>query len=179
MQSPGDDIQVSPALRERRERVFGKRPTGVSICGTSGKDGKGLGGFDETDKSREEFEMLTGLGMRMINTRLTDLDGSRNFANYAGLGHPEVMGFPSGYSDTDWMYRKNHGDPVEYVTAEIKKRWDEGAHMPLMLHDWCAWNFAEDKELSHVVTFADTARACGYRLVTHVECYRDGNLWAG
>jgi peptidoglycan/xylan/chitin deacetylase (PgdA/CDA1 family) len=43
------------------ERVFGRRPPGTSLCGTSGKDGPRLDGFDATEKSRVEFDMLVGL----------------------------------------------------------------------------------------------------------------------
>ena len=73
--------------------------SGTSICGTGGKDGLRPQGFDETAKSRAEFEMLTELGVKMINSHLAGVDESRAFTDYAILGHSKVMGFPSGHSD--------------------------------------------------------------------------------
>jgi len=158
-------------------RVFGVTPCGISICGTSGRDGPGLSGFDATEKSRRELDMIAALGVRMINTRLTGRDGSREFSSYAALGHANVMGFPSAFSDTDWMYRRNHGDPVANVTSLVDERARAGDPRPLMLHDWCAWKCADDKELSHVVRIADAARATGFHLATHIDCLNDESLW--
>jgi peptidoglycan/xylan/chitin deacetylase (PgdA/CDA1 family) len=158
-------------------RVFGVRPCGISICGTSGRNGPALAGFDATEKSGREFQMVADLGVRMINARLTGLDGSRQFTSYAALGHPEIMGFPSGHSDTEWMYRRRFGDPVEYVTSLITERAAKGDHMPLMLHDWCAWKCAADQELAHVRRLADAAREAGYRLATHAACLENEPLW--
>ena len=53
-----------------------------------------------------------------------------------------------------------------------------GEHIPLMLHDWCAWNIADDQELTHLKLFADRARQLGYELATHVQCLQDTSLWA-
>jgi hypothetical protein len=50
--------------------------------------------------------------------------------------------------------------------------------MPLMLHDWVTWTQAPDREFTHVKRIADAARKVGYRLVTHVECLRNRDLWA-
>jgi peptidoglycan/xylan/chitin deacetylase (PgdA/CDA1 family) len=158
------------------EEVFGKRPTGISICGTS-DDGPPLSGFDETEKSRAEFEMLAALGVEMINTRLVGVDGSRQFANYSVLGHPEIMGFPSGYSDTSWMLRKEHGDPIYYILSVVTERSGRNEHMPLMFHDWVAWQHAPDKELTHLKRIVDHGRSHGYELVTHSQCYQDSGLW--
>lgn len=160
------------------QRVFGVRPLGISRCGTSGKDGDSLPGFDATEKSKAEFEMVASLGVRMINSFLTGFNGSRTFLNYASLGHPEIMGFPSGYSDTSWMQRREHGDPVEYILSEIRKRARQNEPMPLMLHDWVAWTRAADRELTHVKKIVDTARKEGYKLVTHIDCLRNKELWA-
>ncbi|NLS75910.1 MAG: polysaccharide deacetylase family protein [Chloroflexi bacterium] len=157
--------------------VFGKAPVGVSICGTGGKDGPRLQGFDQTAKSRAEFEMMASLGLRMINTFLMGEDESRAFVDYGRLGHPEIMGFPSGHGDTSWMYRREHGDPMEYILAAIEERAARDEHMPVMLHDWVAWLHAGDQELTHVVRIADQARRLGYRLVTHLECLQDEALW--
>lgn len=157
---------------EIHERVLGKRPVGVSICGTGGVDGPRLSGFDETEKSRSELDMMAQLGVKMINSFLTGVDESKEFINYASVGHPEIMGFPSGYSDTSWMYRKRSGNSLDYILAQIKERSEQGHHMPLMLHDWVSWNYAPDKELTHVKNIADYARSQGYELVTHRECYK-------
>ena len=168
------DYEKSFAIHER---LFGKRPIGITICGTGGKNGPRLKGFDKTRKSREEFNMLTELGIKMINSFLASVNESREFCSYAVLGHPEIMGFPSAYSDTSWMSRKEHGDPLEYIFAEIKERGEAGEHMPLMLHDWVAWNYASDKELTHVRKIAGYARKHKYELRTHASCYDLNPLW--
>jgi len=161
---------------EVHEEVFRKRPVGISLCGTSG-DGPSLSGFDETDKSRAELDMLVDLGVRMVNTKLVAVDGSREFVNYSTVGHPEVMGFPSGYSDTSWMLRKENGDPLEYIFGEIAGRAAQDEHMPLMFHDWVAWQHAPDRKLTHVKRIVDHGRSLGYELVTHIECYQNDGLW--
>ena len=157
------------------ERVFGKRPVGISICGTP--EGPRLSGFDATEKSRAELDLVVALGVRMINTCLTGVDESSDFINYASLGHPDVMGFPSGYSDTGWMLRREHGDPVAYILSETSRRAEEGRHMPLMLHDWVAWHMAPDQELTHVRRIVEHARTLGYELATHYRCLKDEALW--
>jgi hypothetical protein len=48
-----------------------------------GADGNSLSGFDATEKSRAEFEMLVDLGVRMINTFYTGIRGISEFMNYA------------------------------------------------------------------------------------------------
>jgi len=159
------------------ERVFGQRPIGISICGTGGKDGDRLKGFDETEKAREELDMLAGLGVRMINAFLTGVEEGRQFASYASLGHPEIMGFPSGYSDTSWMARRSHGEPVGYILGRIEAHARTGDHLPVMLHDHVAWTRAEDQDLTPVVQIADKARAEGYELVTHASCLTRDGLW--
>jgi peptidoglycan/xylan/chitin deacetylase (PgdA/CDA1 family) len=162
------------------ERVFGRRPVGVSLCGTSGRDGERVPGFDVTDKARSEFEMLASLGVRMVNTLLSGSDPARDFISYAPLGHPDIMGFPSGpESDVSWFYRRAHGDPEAHIARLIRDRAAEGAHMAVILHDWCAWEFGPDKDLGHVVRIAETARRCGYEMATHVQCLRDATVWAG
>lgn len=175
----GVDVLKSDYQRsfDAHERVLGRRPVGVTICGTGGKDGPRLRGFDETEKGLEELHMLAALGVRMINSHLVDVDENRQFCSYARAGHPEIMGFPSGYSDTSWMHRRTHGDPMTYICSRIEEHAGEGSHMPLMLHDWVAWNHAPDKELTHVKTIAEHARKKGYELVTHIACRRDKALW--
>jgi hypothetical protein len=49
------------------------------------------------------------------------------------------MGFPSAYSDTSWMYRRECGDPMDYILGQLAERAEREEHMPLMLHDWVAW----------------------------------------
>jgi hypothetical protein len=163
---------------QSHEKVFGSRPSGIAICGTS-DDGPRLPGFDATEKSKEEFEMMVKLGTRMINSFLTGIDESREFINYGILGHSEVMGFISGYSDTSWMHRKEHGDPVAFMLNEVRKRSELNEHMPVMFHDWVAWQKAQDKELTHVRKIAETGRQLGYKLVTHMDCYNNKSLWQG
>jgi peptidoglycan/xylan/chitin deacetylase (PgdA/CDA1 family) len=178
----GEPIPVLKADYEKsfaiHERLFGKRPIGIAMCGTSGKNGRGVSGFDATEKSRAELDMVASLGVRMINSFLTGVDRSRSFINYGSLGHPEIMGFPFGHSDTVWMERRERGDPMEYILGEIRKRAKRHQTMPLMLHDWVAWTHAPDRELTHVKRIADAARQAGYRLVTHVDCLRNEDLWA-
>ena len=177
----GKPVDVLKADYERsfasHERVLGKRPIGISICGTGGADGKRLSGFDETEKSRAEFDMIAGLGLRMINATLTGVSESRSFANYGRLGYPDIMGFPSAYSDTSWMHRKEHGDPMAYLLSQVEERASREEHMPLMLHDWVAWNHASDKALTHVKQIIDKARAKGYTPVTHAWCLQETALW--
>ena len=72
---------------------------------------------------------------------------------------------------------RNHGDPIEYICSVIDERGGEDEHMPLMLHDWCAWKCTDDKQLTHVVRSADKARQMGYELVTHIDCLHDESLW--
>jgi len=178
----GNPVDVLRADYQRsfdsHERIFGSRPIGVSICGTGGRDGKRLGGFDQTDKGREEFEMIVSLGVRMINSHLTDVDESRSFCNYGRLGHPEVMGFPSGYSDTRWFFEKDYTSAIAYILSEIDRRAAAGEHFPLMLHDWCAFKCAATKDLAHVRIIAEHAREVGYTLVTHAACLANAALWA-
>ena len=90
----GKPVEVLRADYERsfaaHERVFGVRPIGISICGTSGVDGPSLPGFDATEKSRAELDMVASLDVKMINSFLTGIDGSRRFCNYSKLGHLEI-----------------------------------------------------------------------------------------
>jgi len=178
--SKGKPVDVLKADYEKsfniHEEIFGKRPIGISMCGTR-DDGPPVEGFDSTDKSKAEFEMVAKLGVNMINHFLTGIDGSAQFGNFSRLGHPEIMGFPSAYSDTAWMLRREFGDPVDYILSQIKKRSELNQHMPLMFHDWVAWQHAPDKELTHLKTFIDYARKQGYLLLTHSECLKRQYLW--
>lgn len=178
----GEPIATLKADFERsfavHERLFGVRPIGVAMCGTGGRNGKGVSGFDATEKSRAELGMLASLGVRMINTFLTGVHRSKSFANYGSIGHPEIMGFPSGFSDTGWMFKREPGDSLEYIVGIIRERARRHETMPLMLHDWVAWRHAPDRELTHVKRIADEARKVGYELVTHVDCLRNEALWA-
>jgi peptidoglycan/xylan/chitin deacetylase (PgdA/CDA1 family) len=177
----GKPVEVLRADYEKsfaaHERVFGRRPVGISICGTGGKDGPRLKGFDETEKSRAELDMLAGLGLRMINAHLSRQREDNSFLNYGSLGHPLIMGFPSGFSDTSWMYRKERGEPMEYILSLAEERAAKDEHLPVMLHDWVAWLHASDKSLTHVVAIAEKARELGYELATHIQCLEDETLW--
>jgi len=159
------------------ERVFGRRPLGTSLCGTMGSDGPSLDGFDATQKSRAELDMLVDLGIRFTTSSLCGVDGTKTFVNYARLGHPDVMGFPSGHGDTSWMKRRQFGDPMDYILSRIDERAERDEHMPVTLHDWVAWLFAPDRELTHVVRIAERARERGYDMTTHLACYHDTSLW--
>ena len=75
------------------------------------------------------------------------------------------------------MYRKEHGDPVEFMLKEVQTRSEQNDHMPVMFHDWVAWQKAPDKELTHVRRIAETGRNLGYKLVTHMDCYNNKPLW--
>jgi peptidoglycan/xylan/chitin deacetylase (PgdA/CDA1 family) len=179
----GQDLPAVRADYERsfaaHERIFGQRPIGVSLCGNTPESGEGnrLAGFDVTEKSRAEFQILADLGVRMVDTLLVGRDGSREFINYAALGHPEIMGFPSDFSDTSWLHARTFGDPLAYISGLIEERAARGQHLALILHDWCSWQFGLDHELGHVPLVAAKARACGYRLVTHLECLHNPSLW--
>ena len=175
----GKDVEILRADYEKsfaaHERVFGKRPTGISVCGTSGA-GPGLEGFEQTEKSREEFRMVADLGVRMINTILMNVD-DWEFSNYSSLGYPDIMGFPSEYSDTDWLYRKDCAEGLDFVFSRIRFHAVNEEPMPLVLHDHVAWNSAPDKELAHVKKIVDYAREHGYELLTHSACYDIPALW--
>jgi len=126
--------------------------------------------------------MLASLGVRMINSHLTGRREGCEFLSYESIGHPEIMGFPSGYSDAGWMVRYDpaqHGEdgPVEFVLGKIAEHAAGQSHMPIMLHDWAAWLNAPDKELGHVARFAERGRELGHELRTHVACLRDEALW--
>ena len=87
------------------------------------------------------------------------------------------MGFPSGYSDTAWLVRRECGDPLGFVFSRIREHAKNGDPMPLMLHDWAAWNHASDQELTHVKKIADYARKQGYELKSHLSCYQTPTIW--
>jgi len=152
------------------ERVFGKRPTGVSLCGTS-VDGPHVSGFDATEKSRAELDMLAGLGVRMVNTFLTGHNSAHEFVDYSDLGHPEMMGFPSANSDNGWVRGRKFGDPAEHIVSQIKKNAPLGKHMAIMFHDDTEWIDVNDKDLDLMKLIADVARENGYELATHIACY--------
>ena len=170
----GKPIEVLRSDYERsfatQERVFGKRPIGVSLCGTS-VDGPHVAGFDSTEKSRAELDMLAGLGVRMVNTFLTGHNGAHEFVDYSELGHPEMMGFPSANSDNGWVRGRKFGDPAEHIVSQIKKNAPLGKHMAIMFHDDTEWIDVNDKDLDLMKLIADVARENGYELSTHIECY--------
>jgi peptidoglycan/xylan/chitin deacetylase (PgdA/CDA1 family) len=177
----GEPIDVLKADYEKsfsvHERVFRKRPIGISMCGTGGRNGPLLCGFDATEKSRAELEMLSMLGIKMINTNLCTADSTADFINYSKIGHPEIMGFPNGLSDTGWLKRKKYGDPKIFIQSQIVENAKLNNHMAIMLHDHIQWIDMEDKELNYLITIAEYAREQGYELATHIECYNHKNLW--
>ncbi len=177
----GKPVEVLKADYEKsfavHERVFGKRPVGVSICGTGGRDGPLLCGFDATKKSVAELDMLAKLGVKMINTSLCDKDNTKDFINYAMIGHPEIMGFPNGLSDTGWLRRKKYGDPKEFIMSQIEENAKQNNHMAIMFHDGTEWIDVDDKDFTYLKMVAEYARKKGYELVTHVECYDRKGLW--
>jgi peptidoglycan/xylan/chitin deacetylase (PgdA/CDA1 family) len=177
----GKPVEVLKADYEKsftvHERVFGKRPIGISICGTGGRDGPLLCGFDATEKSRAELDMLAELGVKMINTSLCDKDNTKDFINYGEIGHPEIMGFPNGLSDTGWLRRKKYGDPKEFIMSQIEDNANQNNHMAIMFHDGTEWIDVDDKELNYLKMVAEYARKQGYDLVTHLDCYNHKALW--
>jgi hypothetical protein len=164
---------------EVHQRLRGRRPQGVSLAGTGGRDGNRLSGFDATEKSRAELDMLAGLGVRMVNTFLSRVaDASKNFINYGDLGHPYVMGFPSGNSDNGWLRGMRFGEPREYILSQIKHRAERREHLPIMFHDDTVWIDVDDKELDIVRLLADAGGRAGFELVTHIEAYHRMSLWS-
>jgi peptidoglycan/xylan/chitin deacetylase (PgdA/CDA1 family) len=154
------------------ERVLGARPDSVSLCGTSG-DGPRLSGFDATPKAREELAMLASLGFRRVNAFRSELDKTRDFTDYASFGLPDVKGFPSAFSDTEWLWRAGkEGDFLAPLRAELDKRAAEDAPLPVILHDWVAWLHAPDQALTHVLELADYARTRGFVPLTIGEAVR-------
>jgi hypothetical protein len=168
-----DDYERSFAAHER---VIGRRPFGISICGV-GDSGPRLRGFDETPKARAEFAMLAGLGVRMVNAFRRGVGEAGSFCDFAPLGHPEIMGFPSANSDTSWMWKQDPRQGLARMLAGIDQAGRERRHLCVMLHDWVAWKFALDKRLSHVVEIAERARRAGFELATHAQCYAQRALW--
>lgn len=159
------------------EEVLGVRPVAISMCGTGGVDGERLHGFDQTLKARDEFEMLAGLGVKAINTFLCGLDESRMFTNYGSIGHPEIMGFPSGFSDTSWLWEKDYHYAMEYILKVIEDRGRKVEHMPLVLHDWVTWEYGASNEFEYIKRIADKAREMGFELLNIKQCYETQELW--
>ena len=180
--SKGKSVEVLKADFEKaftvHERIFGSRPIGVSICGTGGKDGPSLCGFDATDKSRAELDMLAKLGVKMINTNLCGADSKIEYINYSKIGHPEIMGFPNGSpSDNGWLRGRKYGDPKEFITKQIQENATQNNHMAIMFHDDTGWIDVNDKELDHLKLVSEVARKSGYELATHFACYQNKALW--
>jgi len=177
----GEPVEVLKADYQKsfsvHERVFGKRPVGISMCGTGGKNGTLLCGFDANEKSRAELDMLAKLGVKMINTNLCDADSTTEFISYSKIGHPEIMGFPNGLSDTGWLKRKKYGDPKEFIKSQIAEKAKQNSHLAIMFHDHIQWIDMNDKKLECLITIAHIARKQGYELTTHIECYNHKDLW--
>ncbi len=180
--SEGKSVEVLKKDYEKsfavHEHIFGSRPIGVSICGTGGKDGPSLCGFDATEKSRAELDMLAKLGVKMINTNLCEADSKIEFINYSIIGHPEIMGFPNGTpSDNSWLRGRKYGNPKEFITKQIQENAKQNNHMAIMFHDDTGWIDVNDKELDHLKLVVDVARKNGYEPVTHIACYQNKDLW--
>ncbi len=178
----GKSIEVLKADFEKafevHEGVFGSRPSGVSICGTGGVDGPSLCGFDATDKSRAELDMLANLGVKMINTNLCGVDSTTEFINYSKIGHREIMGFPNGTpSDNGWLRGRKYGDPKEFITKHIQENAKKNNHMAIMFHDDTGWIDVNDKEMDNLKLVVDVARKNNYEVVTHLSCYQNEKLW--
>jgi len=159
------------------ERVFGRRPVGVSLCGTGGRDGRLVCGFDANEKSRAELDMLAKLGVKIVNTSLCNNDSTEEFVNYGKIGHPEIMGFPNGLSDSGWLRRSKYGEPMEFIKSQIEEKARLNKHMAIMFHDSAQWSDTNDKEFINLRTIANFAKTNGYELITHVECYNRKELW--
>ncbi len=153
---------------DAHERILQTRPDSLSICGTGGADGAPLSGFDATKKSREELAMLVSLGIRRLNTRLTEANDGQAFTDYAALGFPSVFGFPSAHSDTSWIRQADiTGDFLAPLRAEIDHRSRENLPMPIICHDWVTWDHAPDRAFSHIKQIAAYAREQGFTPLTH------------
>ncbi len=157
--------------------VGGKQPIATSICGVGPVYGRRLTGFDETEKGRQELDMLASLGFTMINSFLTGVDESKEFCNYTSLGHPEIMGFPSGFSDTQWLQNVPYEEALSYILGIIEIQAEHNEHMPLMMHDWVVWTRTPEKNLDVIIKTAKKARECGFNLLTHTRCYEKKELW--
>lgn len=180
--SNGKSVEILKADFEKafevHEGVFGIRPIGVSISGTGGVDGSPLCGFDATEKSRAELDMLAKLGVRMIDTKLCGADSTTEFINYSKIGYPEIMGFPIGSpSDNGWLRGRKYGDPKEYITKHIQENARKDNHMAIMFHDDTGWIDVNDKEMDYLKLVVDVARKNGYEIVTHLSCYQNEKLW--
>jgi len=178
----GKSVEVLKADFEKafavHEGVFGSRPIGVSICGTGGVDGPSECGFDATEKSRAELDMLANLGVKMVNTNLCRKDSTTEFVNYAKIGHPGIMGFPNGTpSDNGWLRGRKYGEPKEFITKHIEKNAKNNNHMAIMFHDDTGWIDVNDKEMDNLKLVVDVARKNGYNVVSHFDCYQNKKLW--
>jgi hypothetical protein len=88
------------------------------------------------------------------------------------------MGFPSSStSDNSWLRARKYGDPKDYIMKQIRQNAENMKHMAVMLHDDTVWIDVKDRELDHVKLIAEHARSRGYRLKTHVDCYKRISLW--
>ena len=122
--------------------------------------------------------MLASLGVTFINTKLAGKKPGAEFCHYGSLGHPEIMGFPSAYSDTGWLVGKSPDEGVAFMTGRVAEHAANGWHVPVLCHDWAAWLFGEGKTLGHIVRIADAARDAGFELLTHHQAYERRGLWA-
>jgi peptidoglycan/xylan/chitin deacetylase (PgdA/CDA1 family) len=158
------------------ESVLGIQPTAISMCGT-GDNGDRLKGFDQSPKARSEFEMLAGFGIKAVNSFLSDFDESKNFVNYSSLGYPEIMGYPSDFSDTSWLWNQDYATALEYILKVIEDRGTKQEHMPIVLHDWVTWTCNNSGKFDHVLKIVERARVMGFELLNVMGCYEKPELW--
>ena len=168
-----DDYKKSLAVFER---VLGFRPKGTSLC-ASDKLGKGLSGFDATAKARQELDILAKLGFTMTTTALSGHVRMHDFVSYGSIEHPEMMGFPSGNGDKNWLLKPKTENPLDSLFETMEKAAGEGKNLGIVLHDWVTWNHAPDKQFSHVRRIAEKARSLGFELANHSACYKNASLW--
>jgi peptidoglycan/xylan/chitin deacetylase (PgdA/CDA1 family) len=159
------------------ERVLGFKPLGTSLC-ASADCGKGLPGFDASSKARKELDILAKLGFKMTTTALSGHVRMHEFVSYGELEHPDMMGFPSGNGDKNWLMKPTTENPLDALFEVMRRSADEGRHLGIVLHDWVTFNHAPDRHFSHVRRIADMGRMLGFELAHHSSCYKDSSLWS-
>lgn len=167
------------------ERVFGVRPLGVSLCGTGEAP---LSGFDATEKSKKELDLMASMGVKFINTSLTGKDKKTSFCNYSSLGYPDIMGFPTSIGDCDAMLIKGDGGYYGWKSrhsehlldlhfAFYRFRFERREAVASLVHDWALWNLLGGKSFSTVIKIAEFAKSLGFEMITHKQAYEKAELW--
>lgn len=156
--------------------VFDKYPLGIALCGV-GDCGKRITDFGATHKCRMELAALANLKVKMLPSDVADTRAP--FCSYAQYGYPDIMGFPSMKSDTDWFQGHDADDAYRSICKFLDEKAKNNCHAAIVFHDWCQWLFGPDKKLSMVRTIAQYARNNGFVLKTAAECYKEKSLWFG